>query len=169
MRNQLSQEQLENQVNQFNEIYKEGDTVFVMKYADGSETFVDSISRPASIMGGHTAMAWLDNNGCYDLTFVKGKVKFTNFEDLKHDTKVWVYIPETELFYKMECYFTPDRKFRISNFCTRDLISGHEYMSDISDQEDLDAFFYIETKIPTLESFLKAEIHLTKNNKRWIF
>lgn len=72
--NKLSQSQLENQVEQFNEAYAVGDTVEVMKYADGAETFTDVIKHPATIMGGHTAMAWLKEKGSYDLTFVRRKI-----------------------------------------------------------------------------------------------
>lgn len=70
---QLTQQQLENQVNQFNQTYKVGDEVEVLKRADGSETFIDEIKHEATIMGGHTAMTWLKGKGSYDLTFVKGK------------------------------------------------------------------------------------------------
>ena len=71
---QLSQQQLENQVNLFNQQFKVGDKVEVYKHADRRETFTDTIRYEASIMGGHTAMAWLVGKGSYDLTFVKGKV-----------------------------------------------------------------------------------------------
>lgn len=70
---QLTQQQLENQVSQFNQTYKVGDEVEVLKRADGTETFIDEIKHEATIMGGHTAMTWLKGKGSYDLTFVKGK------------------------------------------------------------------------------------------------
>jgi len=70
---QLTQQQLENQVNQFNEAYKVGDTVEVLKWSDENETFIDVIKHEATIMGGHTAMTWLKDKGSFDLTFVRGK------------------------------------------------------------------------------------------------
>lgn len=70
---QLTSQQLENQVNQFNETYKVGDKVEVLKIATGTATFTDEIKHPATVMGGHTAMCWLKQKGSYDLTFVKGK------------------------------------------------------------------------------------------------
>jgi len=70
---QPSQQQLENQVNQFNTTYKVGDKVEVLKRANGTETFIDEIKHEATIMGGHTAMTWLREKGSYDLTFVRGK------------------------------------------------------------------------------------------------
>jgi len=70
---QLSVEQLESQVTTFNQAYKVGDKVEVYKVLGQSETFVDEIKYEATIMGGHTAMAWLKEKGSYDLTFVKGK------------------------------------------------------------------------------------------------
>lgn len=69
----MNKQFLENQINQFNDAYKVGDKVEVMKTRDGEETFVDEIKYPATVMGGHTAMAWLKDKGSYDLTFVKGK------------------------------------------------------------------------------------------------
>lgn len=74
---QLSTAQLENQVNQFNETYKVGDEVEVLKNVRTKETFLDTIKHPASIMGGHTAVCWLKEKGSYDLTFVVGMSKGT--------------------------------------------------------------------------------------------
>jgi hypothetical protein len=71
--NPLTEQQLQNQVNQFNETFKVGDKVEVLKRANGEETFIDEIKHEATIMGGHTAMTWLKGKGSYDLTFVKGK------------------------------------------------------------------------------------------------
>ena len=71
---QLTQQQLENQVNQFNETYKVGDTIEILKRSNGMETFIDIIKHEATIMGGHTAMTWLKDKGSYDLTFVRGIV-----------------------------------------------------------------------------------------------
>lgn len=70
MYRQLSQQQLENQVSTFNDVFKVGDKVQVLKHADSKETFEDEIKHPATIMSGHTAMAWLKGKGSYDLTFV---------------------------------------------------------------------------------------------------
>ena len=70
MYGQPTQQQLENQVSTFNEVFKVGDKVQVLKRADSKETFEDEIKHPATIMGGHTAMAWLKEKGSYDLTFV---------------------------------------------------------------------------------------------------
>jgi len=69
----MNKQLLENRINIFNDAYKVGDKVEVMNTLDGDETFVDEIKHPATIMGGHTAMAWLKDKGSYDLTFVKGK------------------------------------------------------------------------------------------------
>lgn len=74
MNTQLTQQQLENQINQFNSTFKVGDKVEVLKRSNGTETFIDEISHEATIMGGHTAMTWLKDNGSYNLTFVKGKL-----------------------------------------------------------------------------------------------
>ncbi len=85
----LSQRQLENQVHQFNQTYKVGDEVEVLKRSTSDETFIDKIKHPASIMGGHTAMAWLQENGSYDLTFVKGfakKYKYCTIEFANGET-----------------------------------------------------------------------------------
>lgn len=71
----LSEKQLINQVNNFNKIYKIGDKVEVYKIKGQKETFIDEIRYEASIMGGHTAMAWLKGKGSYDLTFIKGKAE----------------------------------------------------------------------------------------------
>lgn len=72
---QLSQQQLENKVAQFNATYKVGDEVEVLKRANGDETFIDTIKHEATIMGGHTAMTWLKEKGSYDVTFVRGLAK----------------------------------------------------------------------------------------------
>lgn len=68
---QLTQEQLQSQVETFNKAYNVGDKVEVYKVL-GGETFVDEIKHQATIMGGHTAMTWLKDKGSYDLTFVRG-------------------------------------------------------------------------------------------------
>ncbi len=72
MYGQLSIEQLESQVNTFNQAFKVGDKVEVFKIL-GGEPFIDEIWHEATIMGGHTAMIWLSKKGSYNLTFVKGK------------------------------------------------------------------------------------------------
>lgn len=66
-------QKLQNQIDNFNSKYKVGDKVEVEKYKGSKDVFVDVIKHEATIMGGHTAMTWLENKGCYDLTFVKGK------------------------------------------------------------------------------------------------
>lgn len=70
---QLSQAQLQSQVDTFNQAYEVGDKIEVFR-TPGGETFVDEIKHEATIMGGHTAMTWLKQKGSYDLTFVKGKL-----------------------------------------------------------------------------------------------
>lgn len=47
----------------FNEKYKVGDSVVVID--DEGKEFTDVIKYPASVMGGHTAMAWLEGKGSY--------------------------------------------------------------------------------------------------------
>lgn len=73
----LSRQQLENQVTQFNAAYKVGDKVEVLRYGGDDETFIDEITHEATIMGGHTAMTWLQSKGAYNLTFVRGLAKTT--------------------------------------------------------------------------------------------
>lgn len=77
---QPTKQQLENQVATFNAAYPVGTRVQVMKRADGSETFEDTIRHAATILGGHTAVTWLEGRGSYDLTFVIGKA-----DDLERD------------------------------------------------------------------------------------
>jgi len=67
----MEKQQLESQIETFNNAYKVGDEIEVY-VSIGGETFVDEIKHEATIMGGHTAMTWLKNRGSYDLTFVKG-------------------------------------------------------------------------------------------------
>lgn len=55
----------------FNLKYSVGDEVRV-KDDDGNE-FLDKIRYPASILGGHTAVAWLETKGSYLLGRVVGK------------------------------------------------------------------------------------------------
>lgn len=65
---QLSPAQLQKQIDDFNANFVVGETVHV-KNDDGiNET--DVIAHKATIMGGHTAMAWLENKGSYLLTRV---------------------------------------------------------------------------------------------------
>lgn len=52
-----------NKIPAFNEKYKVGESVIVTD-DDGNE-FTDVIKYPASVMGGHTAMAWLEGKGSY--------------------------------------------------------------------------------------------------------
>ena len=69
----VSQQELEKRVHKFNATYKVGEEVEVLKTLDGKETFIDTIKHEATILGGHTAITWLKEKGCYDLTFVRGK------------------------------------------------------------------------------------------------
>lgn len=56
----------------FNLKYSVGDAVRVK--GDGTE-FIDKVRYPASIMGGHTAMAWLEGKGSYLIDRVVGKIE----------------------------------------------------------------------------------------------
>lgn len=53
----------DDKVEAFNLKYKPGDRVIVLD--DNKIEFTDTVKFPASIMGGHTAMAWLENKGSY--------------------------------------------------------------------------------------------------------
>lgn len=55
----------------FNQKYQVGDSVNVKD--DNGNIFVDTIKHPATIMGGHTAVAWLQNKGSYLLERVISK------------------------------------------------------------------------------------------------
>ncbi len=61
----------DDKVELFNLKYSVGDAVRV-KGDDGNE-FIDKVKYPASIMGGHTAMAWLEGKGSYLIDRVIGK------------------------------------------------------------------------------------------------
>lgn len=63
----------DDKVELFNLKYSVGDAVRV-KGDDGTE-FIDKVRYPASIMGGHTAMAWLEGKGSYLIDRVIGKVE----------------------------------------------------------------------------------------------
>ena len=58
-----SLKKLQNQVDTFNTIYSVGDKILLKK--DNGTVEPDEIKHPASIMGGHTAIAWLVKNGSY--------------------------------------------------------------------------------------------------------
>jgi acetylornithine/succinyldiaminopimelate/putrescine aminotransferase len=47
----------------FNTKYKVGDKVIVLD--DNGNEFTDIVKNPATIMGGHTPMAWLERKGSY--------------------------------------------------------------------------------------------------------
>lgn len=68
---QKSAADLQKQIDLFNSAIKPGDTVNVKD--DDGNTFQDIISHPATIMGGHTAMAWLEGKGSYMLDRVLSK------------------------------------------------------------------------------------------------
>lgn len=57
---------LEKQVNAFNAKYNTGDIVTVK--LDNGNTMEVSIKSPASVLGGHSAVAWFNEMyGCYSL------------------------------------------------------------------------------------------------------
>lgn len=62
---QKTQQQLQAEVDEFNQKFKAGQMVNVL--TDSGETVVDHIRYEASIMGGHTAVAWLEIKGSYIL------------------------------------------------------------------------------------------------------
>lgn len=66
-----SQAQLQMECDAFNFNYAVGDTVKVM--GDHGEIFQDKISHKATIMGGHTSMAWLSGKGSYLLERIISK------------------------------------------------------------------------------------------------
>lgn len=68
----MGQMKLQVQIDRFNEKYKVGDQIILEK--DNGSVEQDEIRYPASIMGGHSAMAWLVKNGSYKLDRVKGKI-----------------------------------------------------------------------------------------------
>lgn len=67
---QLSKEQLESQVDTFNNTYKVGDEVEVWRVLR-KKTFIDKIKHRATVLGKHSII-WLEKHGTYDLTFIKG-------------------------------------------------------------------------------------------------
>lgn len=69
---QKTQDQLQKEVDFFNSTIKIGD--FVNVKDDEGQVFQDKVCYPASIMGGHTAMAWLEDTGSYLLDRVLSKV-----------------------------------------------------------------------------------------------
>lgn len=60
---QPSQAQLQMQADAFNYNFKVGEKVLVRK--DSGENVEDVIRHEATIMGGHSVMAWLENCGSY--------------------------------------------------------------------------------------------------------
>ena len=68
--NQTQKQQ--NKADAFNHKYNIGDRVIVRD--DNGQEFEDSIKAKATVMGGHTAMAWLENNGSYLLERVLRKM-----------------------------------------------------------------------------------------------
>lgn len=63
----------DDKVELFNLKYKIGDLVQVK--GDNGEIFIDKVRFPASVMGGHTAMAWLEGKGSYLIDRVIGKAE----------------------------------------------------------------------------------------------
>jgi len=70
--NPFSPQILDNLVAIFNQGFKPGDIVEVLRSANSDETFLDVIKAEAFVMGGHSAVVQLKDKGIYDLTFVKG-------------------------------------------------------------------------------------------------
>lgn len=66
----------DDKVEAFNLKYKEGDSVRVLD--DFGNEFTDKVKAPASILGGHTAMAWLEDKGSYLIERVIGKCDDNN-------------------------------------------------------------------------------------------
>lgn len=62
---QPSAAELQKQVDDFNANFVVGDYVTVK--TDNGTTVTDVIAHKATIMGGHTAMAWLEKKGSYKL------------------------------------------------------------------------------------------------------
>jgi len=97
------------------------------------------------------------------------------FKDLKDGQKVMIYIPAMNNFYKMEVNEWENGAFNVGNYgCQkRNKIGGHEVAFIISNQKDVDGFFYMHKgTIKNDELGLvteKAEQHFKKNNRRWIF
>lgn len=58
-------------VDGFNQTYKPGDPVRVLD--DSKNEFMDTVKAPASVLGGHTAVAWLQGKGSYLIDRVIGK------------------------------------------------------------------------------------------------
>jgi hypothetical protein len=56
---------MQKKIDVFNSLIKVGETVNVK--LDSGEVIQDTIRYPASIMGGHTPVAWLVNKGSYVL------------------------------------------------------------------------------------------------------
>lgn len=63
----------DDKVELFNLKYNVGDKVAV-KDDDGNE-FTDTLKAPASVLGGHTPVAWLEGKGSYLLERVIGKAE----------------------------------------------------------------------------------------------
>lgn len=67
-----SQAQLQMECDAFNFNYGVGDTINVR--GDDGDVFQGKINHKATIMGGHTAMMWLEGKGSYLLDRVISKV-----------------------------------------------------------------------------------------------
>jgi acetylornithine/succinyldiaminopimelate/putrescine aminotransferase len=63
----------DDRVELFNKTYTTGDKVIVKD--DNGNEFTDVVKAPASIMGGHTAVAWLEDKGSYLLERVIRKAE----------------------------------------------------------------------------------------------
>lgn len=66
-------------IKHYNERFAVGDEVEVID--DDGIVFVDTIKHPATIVGGHTAMAWLVKRGSYCLERVISKAQPTEASD----------------------------------------------------------------------------------------
>lgn len=58
----------DDKVEAFNLKYAVGDEVVVLD--DEGKEFIDTVRHPASVMGGHTAVAWLEGKGSYNINRV---------------------------------------------------------------------------------------------------
>lgn len=92
------------------------------------------------------------------------------YKDLKDGTTVQMYVPANKCFYSMNVTKRVDGGFSISNLGKRNgaLIGGHEHLSIIRSQDDMDNFFYLTEKI-TEDSFREGEEQYARNKKGWIY
>jgi hypothetical protein len=64
----INVKKIQDRVDSFNKKYSAGDKVKI-KRPDG--IFEATVSNPATILGGHSAVGWFEEfSGCYDLDFI---------------------------------------------------------------------------------------------------